>query len=144
MMILGLEKCGPSALLKVILFVKQLLDILKFLIPIGLIIIISIDFSKAVISSKEDEMKKNFNLAIKRLILGVAIFLIPSIIDTTMGLLGETGVGIGSCFANINEDALVAINKMEEKEKELQQDYLDNISTPNFSKNNNAHTLLHY
>lgn len=137
MIILGLEKCGPSAFLKVILFVKQLLDIVKFLIPMGLIVITSIDFGKSVISSKEDEMKKNFNIAIKRLLFGVAIFIIPSIVNTSMGLLGESGVGVGSCFANVSNKSLASINKMEEKENELLHAEIEEIPEPNFSHGNN-------
>lgn len=132
MIILGLEKCGPSFLLKIILFVRNLLDIAKFLIPMGLIVIISIDFAKSVISSKEDEMKKNFNLAIKRLLFAVFLFLVPTVIDATMGILDKNDVKLAVCYENVSSEAIADIEDMEKAAME-EEDY--SVPTPNFNKN---------
>ena len=64
-------------------------DILKYpriIVPALIIILGTIDFFKAVIASKEDEMKKAQTAFIKRVIIGVAIFLVPVIIDAIMFL----------------------------------------------------------
>ena len=63
----------------------------------GLIVMISIDFAKNVIAGKDDDMKKNLSLAIKRIIYCVAMFLVPTIVDATMGLLGDS-YSISSCW----------------------------------------------
>ena len=54
--------------------------IVKILVPIILIVMGSIDMSKAVISNNNDAIQKNLIVFGKRTIAGVAVFLAPSII----------------------------------------------------------------
>ena len=63
-----LSSCGPAELLKVIYFVKILLEMVLFIVPIGLILFISIDFAKAMISSNSSEQSKTVNIVIKRIV----------------------------------------------------------------------------
>ncbi len=63
-----LNVCENPGVLKVLSFVLKLMDIVCFIVPMGLIVMISIDFFKNVIASKEDEYKRNLNLVIKRLV----------------------------------------------------------------------------
>ena len=84
--------CGGAEILKIIKFIWSLLDIIFIIVPIGLILMISIDFAKNVIAGKEEEMKKNANLAIKRILFCVAI------VEFTITLLGDLGVDYASCI----------------------------------------------
>ncbi len=93
----GLE-CGGADILKVIKFVSILLDIIFKLVPIFLILMISFDLAKNVMSAKEDDMNKSVQLSIKRLIMTVGLFLVPVIVQFTIGLLGEFGVDYASCI----------------------------------------------
>lgn len=61
---------------------------LKILIPIILIVLGSVDFGKAVLSSKDDEIKKSAKTLVMRAIAGVIIFFIPTIIDFIVELIG--------------------------------------------------------
>lgn len=101
---LNMEICTNPAVLRIILFIDTLLDIVLFIIPIGLIVMLMIDFSKNVIAGKEDEMKKNVSLAIKRIIFCVIIFLIPTIVNFVNSLLGNLGVDYFQCLTNANID----------------------------------------
>ncbi len=66
--------------------VHTALSILR-IIAIALIMVLgTIDMAKAVIASNEDEMKKAQKTFIKRLIVCVAIFLVPMIVDILMNL----------------------------------------------------------
>lgn len=56
------------------------INVIKILIPVLLIGLGIMDFAKAIFSSSEDNMKKTQAKFIKRLILAVCIFLIPTII----------------------------------------------------------------
>ena len=62
--------------------------ILKILIPIILIVFGTIDFAKAVVSSKDDEIKKSAKTLVMRTIAGVIIFFIPTLLDFIVGLIG--------------------------------------------------------
>lgn len=84
--------CGGADILRVLKFVLILLDIVLFIVPIALIIIIMIDFAKNVIAGKEDEMKKNVSIVIKRLMFCVVLFLVPAIVRFTIRFIGSAGV----------------------------------------------------
>jgi len=82
--------CGGAEVLKVIKFIWTLLDIVLFIVPMGLIVIISVDFAKNVIAGKDDAMKKNLGIAIKRIIYCLALFLVEPICGFAIGMLGNT------------------------------------------------------
>ena len=62
------------------------IPVIQLGIPIILIIIGMIDLGKAVIASKEDEMKKAQSTFVKRVIIGVAFFFIPILMNIIMFL----------------------------------------------------------
>ena len=64
-------------------------DILKYpriIVPILVIGLGLIDLGKAVMASKEDEMRKAQKTFIKRVIIGVAFFFIPALVNIIMWL----------------------------------------------------------
>ena len=64
-------------------------DILKYpriIVPILVIGLGLIDLGKAVMASKEDEMRKAQKTFIKRVIIGVAFFFIPALVNILMWL----------------------------------------------------------
>lgn len=67
-------------------FLNEILMYPKIIVPILVIVLGMFDFGKAVMASKEDEMKKAQTTFIKRVIISVAIFFIPTIIDIIMSL----------------------------------------------------------
>ena len=62
--------------------------ILKIVVPIILIVMGSIDLAKAVVASKDDEIKKAVGSLVKRAVLGVLIFFIPTILNFVVELIG--------------------------------------------------------
>lgn len=98
--------CGGADILRVIKFVYKLLNVIFILIPILLIVMIMLDLVKNVIASKEDEMKKNQSLAFKRILMAVFLFLVPTIVEFAIGILGELGVDFMKCveIATTEED----------------------------------------
>ena len=62
--------------------------ILKIVVPIILIVMGSIDLAKAVAASKDDEIKKAVGSLVKRAVLGVLIFFIPTILNFVVELIG--------------------------------------------------------
>ncbi|MBE6155913.1 MAG: hypothetical protein E7164_04070 [Firmicutes bacterium] len=67
--------------------VGNILLVFKILIPVALIILGIIILGKAVISSDEKEMKKGFNSMLKKFLIAVLIFFIPSIVTTLFGIV---------------------------------------------------------
>jgi len=76
--------------------VGYILVVFKIVIPILLIIFGMIDLGKAVIASKDDEIKKATKSLMMRAISAVVIFFIPTLIGVVMGLVGS--------FGNVKDD----------------------------------------
>lgn len=81
--------------------VDEILQYPKIIVPILVIIFGMLDFAKAVIVGKEDEMKKAQNTFIKRLVIGVAFFFIPIFVDVIMDLADIVWEGLGYTSCNI-------------------------------------------
>ena len=61
--------------------IHTVIIIIKFAIPILLIIFGMLDFAKGVIAKKEDEIKAGQNMFFKRLISAVLVFFVVSIVQ---------------------------------------------------------------
>ena len=62
------DACTNPDILRVIYFVRLIVDIVKIVIPIGLIIMGMIDFSKSIVTSDDGVQKKNMKLLVKRIV----------------------------------------------------------------------------
>lgn len=96
--------CGGAEVLRVLKFVFMLIDLVLFIVPMGLIVMVMVDFMKNVIAGKEDEMKKNANVAIKRIGFAAVLFLIPYIVGFVISLLGNLGVDYATCIKIAREE----------------------------------------
>lgn len=84
--------------------------IFKIVIPILLIIWGMLDLGKAVIASKDDEVKKSVKSLAMRAVSAVIIFFIPTIVSLVMGLISnfnesakEDWQVCRSCITNPND-----------------------------------------
>jgi len=68
--------------------VNEVLNYVKVLGPILVVILSSIDFIKVIIKSDDEAMAKAQKKLIMRLILALLLFLIPSIVQTLLGVFG--------------------------------------------------------
>lgn len=84
------EDLGP-----LINIVKAVVGLIQFGIPIVLILMGVIDLGKAVLSSKEDEMKKAQSTLIKRIIYAVAVFLVVTIVTLVMNIVADSETNDG-------------------------------------------------
>lgn len=67
--------------------VDSVIKIIRVAIPVALLLFGSIDLGKAVIASKDDEIKKAQATLLKRVIAGAAIFLLGVIINLALSLV---------------------------------------------------------
>ena len=79
-------------LFPILKLLKSLMTLLQILIPIGLLLFGAIDLGKAVIAGKEDEMKKAQGTLIKRVVYAVVVFLLFTIVNLVMGLVGNANI----------------------------------------------------
>lgn len=85
--------------------VGNILTIFKIVIPILILIFGMIDLGKAVIASKDDEIKKAAKSLLFRVIAGLVIFFIPTLISfvfTIVDAFNEVSGDYGTCAACIS------------------------------------------
>lgn len=137
--------CENPDFVKVIFFAKLIFNVLKIVVPIGLIIMGMLDFSKSVTSNDENAQKKNLTLFIKRIIYAVLIFIVPWIVEVLIVNLGNLteGVNFTDCLENADKKK---IKELEENYEDLKEEYkqnncsdldTDNDSNKNTEKNGN-------
>lgn len=61
----------------------------KIIVPLLIIIFGMIDFTKAILASNDDQIKKSTTSLVKRGIAGVIIFFIPTLINTAFDMMYE-------------------------------------------------------
>lgn len=115
-----LEACEHPDVLRVLFFATEFLDILFVVLPIGLILMLMIDFTKAVVVNKEEEQIKSTKLVVKRIMYAVLVFAVPWIVNFVMDVLESVDLGVDyiDCINNANSDTIAYYDKkLEEQEK---------------------------
>lgn len=121
--------CANSSISSVMMIIGYMLEIVKWLVPLIIIILGMIDFGKAVISSNEDAIKGSTSIFIRRIIAGISIFFIITIVDVFSDILLETDIKTGK-FASCTECMLDPmecssnIALMKEEEAKIYKEYL--------------------
>lgn len=85
----GTTYCSDPNFLKPFKFLGRIFTILKILIPIIIIGFGAFDLSKAVVASKDDEIKKSIRSLAMRALAGVVIFFIPTIVNLVFMLVDD-------------------------------------------------------
>lgn len=87
-----LDICGNPSLAPLWKVVGTVINIIWIGVPILLIVLGSVDLGKAVISSKEDEVKKAKKSLINRLIYAVLVFCVVWIVTIVMDAISNIGI----------------------------------------------------
>lgn len=78
--------------------VSTIVLIIKIAVPILLIIFGMLDLGKAVVASKEDEIKKGQQLLIKRAITAVLVFFVIQIVQIIIRFVSGNNASVINCF----------------------------------------------
>lgn len=127
------ETCKNPNILRIIYFVKQLLNLIYFAVPIGLILMVMLDFSKNVIAKDSDAMRKNVSLAIKRIMFAIVMFLVYTLVSFTMSLLEDSGIKSDwlTCYQNASLEKIKNFQTDYDNAKE--EENFDDVETPDWS-----------
>ena len=78
--------------------ISTIINIMKVVIPIMVVFFGLLDLGKAVMSQKEDDIKKNQGLLIKRLIIAILVFFVVSLVQFIVSLVGGKDEPFWDCF----------------------------------------------
>lgn len=94
--------CGELG--PIIRLLKSVFTLLQWGIPIVLILFGAIDLGKAVMASKEDEMKKAQGTLIKRVVYAVLIFFLFTIVTLVISMVSDSRNGDNQDVNNVEID----------------------------------------
>ena len=78
--------------------------VIQIIVPLIIIILGMLDLGKAVMAQKEDEIKKGWQTFIKRVIIGILIFVVIVGVKFIIGIIPDNGVvDCVDCFVNNNK-----------------------------------------
>ena len=104
-----MDVCNNPDVLRVIMYIKILLKYIFILVPIGLILMMGLDFFKNVVAGREEDMNKNTKLSLKRLIFCVVLFFVPTIVSFVIKIVDdslETDTSYISCITNAESSTI--------------------------------------
>lgn len=78
--------------------VSTVVLLIKIVVPILLIIFGMLDLGKAVVASKEDEIKKGQGLFIKRAISAVIVFFVIQLVQIIVRFVSGNDASVANCF----------------------------------------------
>ena len=114
-----LSICDKSSIMEVMLIVKTFFKLACLLAPFLVMFASIVGIFKIVQSGKEDELKDYFKVSIKRLIAGIFIFFIPTIINYAYnGLASDKNIDFLVCLETASKEKVAALKAKEEAEAE--------------------------
>ena len=115
-------------LLGVLFFIRELLKVAFFVVPIALILMLVLDFTKGVISFDFSD-DKTLKYVTKRIIYAVVLLLIPTSIFGVLKAVGLTVTDSESCWAYVDEASVEDIKeKIENSLEDMKQETQDLIN----------------
>lgn len=78
--------------------ISSAITIIKIVVPILLIIFGMLDLGKAVVASKEDEIKKGQHTFIKRTVTAVIVFFAIQLVQIIIRFVSNNDASVTSCF----------------------------------------------
>jgi len=112
------DLCDTSNLLRIFLILKIFIKIVFNLVPVIVIITTIISFFKVVMTGSKDDIKNATGLSVKKIIAGLVVFFIPTILSFAINNLLPDGQGFVSKANQCFEAAsLEKVKVLEEKEK---------------------------
>lgn len=114
--ILNTIACNDSGLLHAFLIIKNVVNLIKVLIPVVLIIMGMIDMLKAVISSNEKDMKDAQNRFVRRGLAAAVIFFVPVIVNFSFTAFAKAELEYMDCWTTAT---LENVEKLKEEERKI-------------------------
>ena len=81
-------------------YIKTALNLLRWIAPLIVILYGTFDMVKAVVASSEDKMKQAQNMLLKRIIIAISLFFVPSLVSALLDLFASSGGDVTKCYFN--------------------------------------------
>lgn len=111
--------CNNILVLRILYLIKTALNILKFIVPLGLIIKIAFDLYKEILQNNDDK-QKTIKIIGNRILAAIIVYCIPTFINLIFALFSDMNIGnpndvsFATCYDQVD---ITLIEKLEEEEK---------------------------
>ena len=95
-----LDTFCEGSVLNIFNLIGKIIFILKIAIPIIIVVLATLDLGKAVMAGEEKAIKEAQNMLIKRLIYGVAIFFVVTVVQVVFNLVNPN-FGNNDCWKRV-------------------------------------------
>ena len=109
-----LDVCSSSGILKIFAFLKIIINFIFIIVAIGLIIMVSIDFAKAIISGDADAQKKSIELGFNRILYAIFLFAVPYMVSVVVTILDNMGSDYARCLELAGDPKVIAQLEIQE------------------------------
>ena len=115
-----MDVCTNYNFLSIMYIFKQMLNVVRVMVPVLIIVLGSFDFFKAVMASKDEDMAKLKKQFVTRLTAGIMVFLVPTLISFSLNIIGQSemlDVKIANCFVSANPNKIKELENMADIER---------------------------
>lgn len=106
--------CINDSLLNIMRLVRLIIKVLQIAVPIGLILMGTIDMAKSVIAGDEKKMKEAQKPFVKRIVAAIIVFLIPYIVNIAINLVVSDASDWRSCWNRAGQGDYNKVNYSED------------------------------
>jgi len=90
--------CDYGGVRRTFKIIGIIINIAKVLVPMLIILTEIISITKVIISGKQEDLFENWKILVRKIIAGLVIFIIPTVIDFTIdNLVGYSDSGFAQC-----------------------------------------------
>ena len=105
--------CDRSYIVEILLIVKTFFKIACYLAPLIVSIISIVHIFKVVMNGKDDDLKDALKVTVKRIIAGLVICFLPSMINYVFtGIVDASEVEFLACFESASKEKVQALKQI--------------------------------
>jgi hypothetical protein len=101
-----IDMCTNPYILRVMYILVASIKIVCIIVPIIIIGTTMIKAFQAVVSGKDDDLKAILPISVKKIIAGLIIFFLPTILNFCFSLIGDTSYEINLCESNLTMETI--------------------------------------
>ena len=118
-----IELCSDGNFLKTMKIILTIINVLRIMVPLGILFMASFDFYNAVKEGSPEELKKRAIVFGKRIIIGLMVFFAPTLINITVNAVSNGDTGYAACINNATNEGIqnAFVREIEEKIKDYDE-----------------------
>lgn len=120
-----LNLCEDSNILSVILLAKDIINIISILVPIVLIIMMSIEVFKMVVSTDTNDFSKRIKKLIIKATCAVLVFFIPTFVNLLLSMLNRGNYNESLCWVNATSESIADYRALEEARRVVEEEKIE-------------------